>query len=259
VRIGLVLEPGEERATARLAEEHGLFGILAGLDAPLTSLNAAVVAAESTSVVTIAVCVLLGREHPVTVAEEIAVLDNITAGRTVVLADTGELDADEAAEELEVIRRALSCRPLRHKGKRITVPAAIPSNGPAADSISVTPKPTQVEVPVWTMGEAGADVAARAGLPSLALKAAECNAELFVQPAIAGAAGDLEADREVASSWAAAGATHLFLRLDGRGDAEEALGAISRFVIPEVAMPNYPRITSEARLPLRWPQAEMAS
>jgi hypothetical protein len=42
MRLGLVLPEGRERELARLAEEHGLFGVLAGSGNPLTAVSAAI-------------------------------------------------------------------------------------------------------------------------------------------------------------------------------------------------------------------------
>src|ERR1700730_4870069 len=93
MRIGLVLPEGKEADLARLAEANGLFGVLAGSGNPLTASNAAVYASTATEFVRVVTWVRLGLEHPVTIAEELSILDNVNNGRTIVLADTGELDA----------------------------------------------------------------------------------------------------------------------------------------------------------------------
>ncbi|HUZ87663.1 MAG TPA: LLM class flavin-dependent oxidoreductase, partial [Candidatus Baltobacterales bacterium] len=116
MRLGLVLAEGREAELARLAEAHGLFGVLAGLGNPLTAVSAAVYASTATEFVRIAVRVRLGLEHPITLAEELSILDNVNNGRTVVIADTGELDAEAAADEVAVLREALASRPIEHEG-----------------------------------------------------------------------------------------------------------------------------------------------
>lgn len=253
MRIGLVLDRGKEEVQAQLAEEHGFFGVLTGQDDPIASMNAAVYASARTSALSIVVRIALGCEHPVTVAEEIAVLDNITAGRTVVLADTASLRADAADEEIDIIRCALSCRPVRYRGKFFHIPAGIPTNSGAGRSISVTPKPTQIEVPVWLTGDSGAVVAARRGLPLLATQKTDCDRERLVQPAAAMVTGDVDTDREVAAAWASEGATHLLVSLPPDKDTRLVLSAMARFVVPEAAMPDYPRLVSDAPPPLPWP------
>ena len=145
MRLGLILTERREADMARLAESHGLFGVLAGTGEPRTAITAAVYASTATDFVRVVVNVRLGREHPVTIAEELSVLDNVNNGRTVVLADTAELTPGDAADELAVIREALGNRPISHEGPRWKVPAGLAANATAPPSIAVTPKPAQLE------------------------------------------------------------------------------------------------------------------
>jgi hypothetical protein len=255
VRIGLVLAHGDEGRQAALADAHGLFGVLVdGGVAGAESVSAAeaVVASEALRV---ALRLRLGHEHPVTLAEEIAVLDNAANGRLVVLADTGDLDEDAAAEDVALLRRCWASRPVRHRGARWHVPAGIAGHD-APGEVEVTPKPAQVDIPVWLRGPAAPAVARRQGLPVVAEAMDTCDADLLVQPAIGALTGDLEQDRASVLSWAVAGATHLFVRLPAGTDPGEALGPVSRFLAPEVAMPSFPRIIAESALPAAWPHAE---
>src|ERR1700719_682126 len=82
MRLGLVLPERREHELAWLAEEHGLFGVLAGSGNPLTAINAAVYASTATEFARVIVRLSLGLEHPVLIAEELAVLDNVNNGRT---------------------------------------------------------------------------------------------------------------------------------------------------------------------------------
>jgi alkanesulfonate monooxygenase SsuD/methylene tetrahydromethanopterin reductase-like flavin-dependent oxidoreductase (luciferase family) len=116
MRLGLSLPEGREAEISRLAEAHGLFGVMAGMGNPLTAIIAAVYASTATEFVRVVTRVKLGVEHPVTIAEELSILDNVNNGRSVVLIDTGELDPDQAADEVAVLREALSCRPIQHDG-----------------------------------------------------------------------------------------------------------------------------------------------
>jgi len=252
-----VAPEGREAEVARLAEEHGLFGVLAGTGNPLTAVIAATYASTATEFVRVAVRVTLGLEHPVQIAEEIAVLDNVNNGRTIVLADTGQLDAAAAADEVAVMREALSSRPIQHDGPVWKVPAGLPANAQAPTSISVTPKPAQLEVPFWVTGPSAAAVAAQHALPLLAHSVDEADASRMVQPARDAISGDVSRDRDRVSTWAKAGATHLLIDLP-EGPLAQTMIDVSRHLAPEVGMPHFPRVMSQSKVPLPWPGAHAA-
>jgi len=253
VRLGLVLLQGHEARMARAAEEHGLFGVLAGAGDPITAITSAVYASTATEHVRVVVRVQVGLEHPVTIAEEIAVLDNVNNGRTVVLVDTGALDVADAADEIAVLREALGNRPLRHDGTRWKVPAGLPANTTAPKAIAVTPKPAQLEIPCWVTGGAAAEVARQVALPVLARRVSSSLGGGAVQPAIAAIKGSLGPDRELVSAWAEAGATHLLLEPPPDSDLTAVMTIISRYLAPEVGMPHFPRVMSDSKVPLPWP------
>jgi hypothetical protein len=253
MRIGLVLPEGQETKLARLAEVHGLFGVLAGSGNPLTAIHAAVYASTATEFVRVVTRVRLGLEHPVTVAEEISILDNVNNGRTIVLADTGGLDREPAADEVAVLREALSSRPIQHEGPAWKVPAGLPANATAPSAISVTPKPAQVEVPFWLTGAAARQVGDDSGLPVLARAPGSLSSPKLVEPGVAAITGNLKPDRELVTAWAAAGVTHLFVELPIRADLDQIMTMVSRHLAPEVLMPNFPRVMSESKVPLPWP------
>jgi hypothetical protein len=253
LRLGLVLPDGREAEMARLAEAHGLFGVLAGSANPLTAITSAVYASTATDFVRVITRVQLGLEHPVTIAEELAILDNVNNGRTVVLAEAGELDADVAADEVAVMREALGNRPIQHEGPRWKVPAGLPANATAPKSIAVTPKPAQLEIPFWLAGAHVDRVSESSSMPVVAREPSSVSNPGAVQPAIAKISGDLKADREVVSAWAAAGVTHLLLELPRQGDEGLLMTLISRHLAPEVGMPHFPRVMSQSRVPLPWP------
>ena len=247
MRIGLTLPAGREAEAARLAEAAGLFGVLAEGQAPGLEMLAAGEVAATTRSVRIVVRVPLGSEHPVTLAEELAVLDNLAGGRLVLLADSAGLDPDEAAEDLEVLRRSWIARPLRHRGARWAVPAGIAGHAAPA-AVMVTPPPAQIEVPVWLTGTVATALAEHSGLPALVERPADARTDVPVQPAATALTGDLDDDRAKAITWADAGATHLLVRA-----RPEAVGTIARHLAPEVAMPGFPRVVAESPLPLPWP------
>ena len=252
MRIGLVLPEGRERDLAAAAERHGLFGVLAGAGDPLTAVNAAVYASTATEFARVVVRVALGLEHPVLIAEELSVLDNVNNGRTIVLADAGELDEEAAGDELAVLREALASRPLQHEGPVWKVPAGLPANVAAPASIAVTPKPVQLEVPFWVAGRAAASIAAAHGIPALAHLPADADSSRLVQPARDAITGDVARDRERVTTWARSGVTHLFVDLPD-GPVDELLTELSRHVAPEVAMPHFPRVMSQSKVPATWP------
>ena len=250
-----MLAEAKEADIARLAEAHGLFGVLAGLGNPLTGIIAAVYASTATEFVRVVTRVQLGLEHPVTIAEELSILDNVNNGRTVVLADTGELDRESAIDEVAVIREAMSSRPIMHDGPRWKVPAGMPANITAPKSISVTPKPAQLEVPFWLTGAEAGAVGDSLGLPVMAREPAPIDNPKIVQPALTAITGNLKPDRDLITAWAAAGVTHLFLELPAGADLDQLMILVSRHLAPEVLMPHFPRVMSESKVPLPWPGA----
>jgi len=255
LRLGLALAERREADMARLAEDHGLFGVLAGAGDPLTAITAAVYASTATTFVRVVVRVRLGLEHPVTIAEELSILDNVNNGRTVVLADCGQLHEDSAADELAVLRGALASRPIQHEGPRWKVPAGLPANVTAPKSISVTPKPAQLEIPFWLTGPHTRVLSAATGLPVLAHEPDAVENPGFVQSALTAINGDLKPDRDAVMAWAAAGATHLLLELPDAAAPGPVMAMVSRYLAPEVLMPHFPRVMSESRVPLPWPGA----
>jgi alkanesulfonate monooxygenase SsuD/methylene tetrahydromethanopterin reductase-like flavin-dependent oxidoreductase (luciferase family) len=253
MRLGLALTEGREGDMARLAEAHGLFGVLTGWGDPVTAIIAAVYASTATQHVRVVTRVRLGLEHPVTIAEEISILDNVNNGRTVVLVDTGDLDQNAAADEIAVLREALSSRPIQHDGSKWKVPAGLPANVTAPNSISVTPKPAQMEIPFWVTGSAAATVGAASGLAVLAQHPDPISEPNLVQPGFATISGNLKADREQVIAWAATGVTHLMLQPPDEAELDAIMTLISRHLGPEVMMPHFPRVMSESRVPLPWP------
>jgi alkanesulfonate monooxygenase SsuD/methylene tetrahydromethanopterin reductase-like flavin-dependent oxidoreductase (luciferase family) len=253
MRLGLSLPEGREAEMSRLAEAHGLFGVMAGTGDPLTAIVAAVYASTATQFVRVVTRVKLGLEHPVTIAEELSILDNVNNGRSVVLVDTGELDQEQAADEVAVLREALSSRPIQHEGPKWKVPAGLPANPAAPSSISVVPKPAQLEVPFWLTGGAARALAGSSGLPVLAREAGEADGAQLVAPGVAAITGNLEPDRDLVSAWAAAGVTHLLLELPTGADLDRIMTLVSRHLAPEVMMPHFPRVMSQSRVPLSWP------
>jgi alkanesulfonate monooxygenase SsuD/methylene tetrahydromethanopterin reductase-like flavin-dependent oxidoreductase (luciferase family) len=245
VRLGAVLGVGPSdlagvAARAAEVEAHGLAAVLVDAPAGVEAL-AASVAATATASVRLAVVVHLDAEHPVTLAEEMAVLDNVAGGRVVVVADPGELTDADAAEAVALMERAWSARPVRHAG-RWTVPAGLPGHQ-APDAVIVTPPPAQLEVPLWLARPvAGVD------RPVLATTPGGAEDGRRTVPGRVALTGDLDADRATVRAWADAGTSVLFVETAD-------LAAVSGRLAPEVAMVGFPPVIVTAPPPARWPGA----
>ncbi len=171
VRLGVTLPPGGEAELAAAAESVGVpFVHVAASPGTESAIAATVVVATTT--VRVIVGVNVGDEHPVTLAEEIAVLDNLSNGRIGVIAELGALGADDATEDVSVLRASWSGRAIAHRGRRWQVPAGLPGHvAPAA--VMVTPPPAQLEIPLWVAGEYANSVGQSLSLPVVAGRLAD--------------------------------------------------------------------------------------
>jgi alkanesulfonate monooxygenase SsuD/methylene tetrahydromethanopterin reductase-like flavin-dependent oxidoreductase (luciferase family) len=248
VRLGVTLPAGGEVELAVAAESVGLpFVHVAAATGTESVIAATVVAATNT--VRVIVGVNLGDEHPVTLAEEIVVLDNLSNGRIGVIGEIGSLDTEAATEDVTLLRASWVGRPIRHRGRRWQVPAGIAGHiGPNA--VMVTPSPAQLEVPLWIAGDAARAVGASLGLPVVANAPGAVDASVPVAPGQVTLVGDVGGDRQVVGDWSSAGATHLLCALDGAATVE----ATARWLVPEVAMVEFPRVVTETPLPAPWPR-----
>lgn len=201
-----------------------------------------------------AVGVALGRVHPVELAEQLAVLDALSGGRVVAVAS---VDADAAApptalaEDVTLLRRSLRPGPVRHAGARWTVPAGLTGHD-APDRVEVTPKPVQLLLDVWAAASVDRRVAAGWRVTRIAGSRDELDPTALVAPGAATLTGDVDVDRATAVAWAEAGATDLLVRPDRR-PVGAVLADLTRHVVPEVAMPHFPRVVAGSPLPAPWP------
>ena len=182
MRIGVVVEvgagahaPRDVTGLVRDAEEAGLDLVWLQGDHGLTSgavdasgaadtpgaadaLTAAAFLAVGTSAVRLIARAPVG-PHPVLIAEQAAVADNASGGRlTLVLSAYGPAGAG-LTETARIVLAATGPRPFVHHGERWTIPGAIDGNA-GERRLSVTPKPAQLELPVWLIGD-GAPAAGR--------------------------------------------------------------------------------------------------
>ena len=248
MRLGVTLTPGDEVDGAIAAESAGIpFVHVNGR--PGTEAAIAAMVATATTNVRIIVSLVIGEEHPVTLAEEIAVLDNVSNGRIGVIAELGRLDAAAAIEDVSVLRASWSGRPLAHRGQRWQVPAGLPGHvAPAA--VLVTPAPAQLEIPFWVAGQAAGDVTTSLSVPAVVVEPAAIDRTAPVAPGRCSLTGELDVDRRTVVEWFTAGATHVLCSLTGSARLDD----FSRWLIPEVAMVGFPRVVAEASLPVPWPQ-----
>ena len=245
MRLGLVIASGDEAAAAE-AEGHGLFGVLVSGTAGSECIAGAYAAAV-TEFARIIVRVHIGSEHPITLAEEVSILDNACGGRVVVMADVSELDAGAAIEDVMLLRWALSSTPIRHAGARWTVPAGLPEHKATA-SVIVTPPPVQVQVPVWVIGGPSASVSEALGVPVVRTEPGSPGVSGALIPGLVALTGNLEADRTRVQAWADAGVSHLLLDRSAGGSLDD----VSRYLQPEVGMVRFPRVIADAALPMEW-------
>lgn len=247
MRIGVQVRPDTVVQDARRVEQAGLFGVV--VDSGPEVMVAAAAAATATTFVRIIVRLPLDADHPLTLAEDLAVLDNVSGGRVVALLDTASLDGPTATEAATLVRAGLAERPVRHDGPNWTVPAG--TEGQAdVESVQVTPATVQVEVPTWIMGGAADEVSQALGLARVATVADDAAGADAVAPGLATIDGTLDANRETVIEWADAGATHLLASVD---PFDRVVDEIALHLGPEAAMPSFPRVISETMVLRPWP------
>jgi alkanesulfonate monooxygenase SsuD/methylene tetrahydromethanopterin reductase-like flavin-dependent oxidoreductase (luciferase family) len=89
-----------------------------------------------------------GSRHPIELAEELAVTDQLLGGRLSAAGTAalpGQLD-----EMLQVLRLGLGSRPFRHSGQHWAFPT--PGDDGSQQRILVTPSPAQIEFPLALLG-----------------------------------------------------------------------------------------------------------
>lgn len=171
-----------------LAQETGFDSIWIGenhfgREAICTSAETVAAAlATRTEGIRIAIIPALALANPLYIAEDVAVLDNISNGRVIVaarqphpheLAQLGikpKETADRFTEAFEVLRKAWAPAGFSHRGKYWNVPGQDFSGNPFAKgvtTVNVVPKPPQLTVPLWVFcwDKAAVGTAAALGAP----------------------------------------------------------------------------------------------
>lgn len=148
--------------------------------------------AAKTESIHIGVLPIAGLTHPLYIAEDAAVLDNLSNGRAIVVpinAVPHEVRAygldqatyvDRYRETIEVLLKAWTPTPFKHQGKHWTIPAMMEGHAPIeSGTVVAQPQPAQFELPLWLGGfwPEGRALAAEMGLP-VVLGAISDNADL---------------------------------------------------------------------------------
>jgi hypothetical protein len=161
MKLGLALEatPIESvLAQAVAAEDVGID--IAWVDSDPRGESALAIAAgvaARTGVIRLAARVATG-VHPLEIAEAVAVADNCSNGRLILVLEDVDGDADLLTETVDVVLSAIAPRPFRHKGVRWQIPGNLPENDQHEERIAVTPQVVQSELPVWLLGATAAGV-----------------------------------------------------------------------------------------------------
>ena len=134
--------------------------------------------AQRTEFVRVGVMPVLGLVNALYVAEEVACIDNISAGRTMVAAQVpsdevargwgGSGSLERIADDVEVLKKSWGPNPFSHKSAFHTIPMEndVHVQARGIDKISVQPKPAQLDMPLWLSGgEVAADLARQLDLP----------------------------------------------------------------------------------------------
>lgn len=158
---------------------------------PQPFIAAADIAAKTESI-KIGVLPITGLTHPLYLAEDAVVLDNLSGGRAIIVPINAVKYEREAygineaeyqerfRESIEVLIKAWTPRPFRFEGQHWKIPAELPEHAPIpSGTVIVQPQPAQFELPLliggfWPYGRA---LAAEMGLP-MVLGAISDNAEL---------------------------------------------------------------------------------
>ncbi len=125
MRVGLdlldVADPAERLALAVEADRLGLWAVLVGGQAGTETIEAATMAVQTSSV-HLAVMLNGETEHPLTLAEELSVLDHLSERRALAVID-GPIETVDHVEQLLA--------------------------GSIVDGVALSPPPAQTRLPVW--------------------------------------------------------------------------------------------------------------
>ncbi|NKQ57230.1 LLM class flavin-dependent oxidoreductase [Amycolatopsis sp. K13G38] len=158
MRIGVLIAGGSprQRADAVCHADHSgldLVWLAADRERPAASLVAATAAAARTRAVRVGVEVPLGDTHPLHVAEEIAVADQVLQGRLVPTLTPSRGAEPDFAEAVRLVFAAAGPRPFRHPGPRWPTPANLRAHGDVPAEVRVLPTRPHAPAAVWIDGD----------------------------------------------------------------------------------------------------------
>jgi len=169
MRLGVVIDGGTIPAAlapvlAELTERAGLDLVWWRSSAPRSTLALAASCARVDGLV-VGAEVVVDDTHPLYLAEERNVVDQLLGGRLVVgLRSSGRRELDR--EWLQVLLAAGAPAPFRHEGPHFTVPAGLPENRINPErQVRVTPAPFSLEPQVWLLD--APELAGRYGISPL--------------------------------------------------------------------------------------------
>ncbi|ASR37674.1 hypothetical protein BAY61_24715 [Prauserella marina] len=166
MRIGVTIDLAtvplaDVPALARSVEEAklDLVWLDAPPDRPEIALAAAATCAGTTRAPLIGAGTLVADHHPLYLAEERHVTDQMLGGR-LVLGLRGD-NEEHLSEWTEVLLAAAAPVPFAHHGPRHTIPAGLPPHTVNPETrVRVTPPPYALEPTLWLLGNAATTVAA---------------------------------------------------------------------------------------------------
>ena len=209
MRLGLDLGEDSDLERAKTADELGLWAVSVKGAGGVEMVRAARVA-EHTQYVRVVVHVDLEAEHPVAIAEELCVLDNLSHGRIAAL-----VSSNAHPERFLTLRESLVGRP---------------RNG-----ILVAPPPVQTDVPVWPIAPSTIESSALVvSSPEQLVTTAG-----RVTPGMATLCGKLDEDRLTIDRWRDVGCTHLLVSWPG------PVKVLVRQLLSRAATVEFPEIVAE--------------
>lgn len=165
MRFGWQLQPGSSRDEALEAEALGYDVVwIDGRGGVSPTVIAASLAVDITGI-RVGVTEVVGVDHPIELAEEVAVADLALGGRLLLAVRPAGGTVEHLPEVLDLLLDCLASHPFRHPGPRWPAPANLEHNTFNLEQlIRVTPAPAQLELPVWVAGRLGRGCAVERGL-----------------------------------------------------------------------------------------------